>query len=74
MPFNADYFSRALKVERAKNGWSQDDLSGASGLSKNAIARYESGENKPSFQAACKLADALGCSTDDFWVRDRKAS
>ena len=72
MPFNADYFARALKVKRAEKGWNQSELAEASGVSLGAIARYEMGANKPTFETVCEIADALDCDTDEFW--DRKTS
>ena len=75
MPFNAEFFARQLKVKRAERGWNQNELAEASGVSLGTIARYEMCANKPSFETICDLADALECSTDDFWERnERKAS
>lgn len=75
MGFSADFFSRQLKVKRAEKGWNQNELADASGVSLGAIARYEMCANRPTFETVCELANALGCSTDDFWEREeRKAS
>ena len=39
------------------------------------VKRAEMCATKPSFETICDLADALECSTDDFWERnERKAS
>ena len=66
MPFTAEHFARTLKVKRAERGWSQAMLSEQSNVTLNAIARYESEANTPSFDTVCKLADAFNCSLDDF--------
>lgn len=64
--FDMEYFSKQLRVKRAERGWSQDDLAKKSGISRNAIVRYESGMNEPMFTSVCALADAFGCSIGDF--------
>ena len=56
--------ARNLKVERAKHGWSQDDLAKESGVGQNSVARYEMGGTTPGLDQAYKLAKALGCSID----------
>lgn len=66
MPYSASHLSRTLKVKRCERGWNQDDLAAVSKVSKGAIARYEMEENTPGFDTMVKLADALGCSLDDF--------
>ena len=58
--------ARNLKVERAKRGWSQEDLAEASGVGQNSIARYEMGGTTPGLDQAFKIASALGCSTLRF--------
>lgn len=70
MAYDATYFSRALKSKRALKGWNQSDLAEHSDVSRDSIARYEMGLNAPSFEAACKLASALDCKTDDFWQHE----
>lgn len=64
------FFSRVLKAKRIMKGWSQEDLAGKADLSVGSIARYEQAVNTPAFDAVCKIADALGCSTDEFWQRE----
>lgn len=66
MSYSSSHMARTLKVKRTERGWNQEQLAEAAGLSKSAIARYEAELNAPSFDAVCKLADALGCDTDDF--------
>lgn len=58
--------ARNLKVERAKHGWTQEDLAVASGVSKDKIANIESCRTATPFDVAIHLALALGCKTDDL--------
>ena len=64
MSYSNEKVARNLKVERAKHGWSQEDLAKASGVKQNSIARYEMSGTTPGLDQACKLASALGCSID----------
>ena len=45
---------------------SQEELAQASGVSRVAIARYESGKRTPSISIAARIAKALGCKLDDL--------
>lgn len=58
--------ARNLKVERAKRGWTQDDLARFSGVKKDLIANYEAQRSILPLEKACRLAIALGCKTDDL--------
>jgi transcriptional regulator with XRE-family HTH domain len=49
---------------RDKQGWSQADLAGKSGVSRVMIGKYERGEAVPSIDAAKKIADAFEVSLD----------
>lgn len=62
--FDKRVFSNRLAALRSDRGWSQEDLARESGVSLNAIARYEAETNCPSLETAFKLAEALGCSLD----------
>ena len=55
-----------IKKMRLTVGMSQEDLAKASGVSRVAIARYESGERVPSVIIAARIANALGCKVDDL--------
>lgn len=74
MAYDETYFARVLKSKRALKGWDQDTLATESGVSKNSIARYETSDTTSGFDATCKLAEALDCSTDDFWKRETPAA
>ena len=53
-------FSQNLQRFRNDSGLSQEALAKLTGMARNTIARYESGESPPSFEAIEKLAEALG--------------
>lgn len=55
-----------IKKLRLQVGMSQEMLARESGVSRVAIARYESGERVPSIKIAAKIAKALGCKVDDL--------
>lgn len=67
MSFNMSYFAEVLRIERARHGWSQDELAKRSKMSRSMVIKYENEECVPTFESACKLADALNIRTDDFW-------
>jgi transcriptional regulator with XRE-family HTH domain len=56
---------RLAELRRAK-GWSQEGLARAAGLSTSAVTKLEQGITLPGWETLCGLADALGCSLDDF--------
>lgn len=71
MAFDLQYMAREMKKKRIDKDWDQQALADASGISKDSIARYEACANTPSFESMCKIADAFGCPTDDFWKRQK---
>ncbi|MCI6845309.1 MAG: helix-turn-helix transcriptional regulator [Coriobacteriaceae bacterium] len=62
--FDRKVFSNRLAALRSDRGWSQEDLARESGVSRDAIARYEAEINCPSLETVGKLAEALGCPLD----------
>lgn len=56
----------SIKDKRIAVGMSQEALAQASGVSRVAIARYETGERVPSITIAARIAKALGCKVDDL--------
>ena len=64
MGFDKETFSHRMKVARMERRMSQEDLAKASGLSVNQIARYEACYSVPGLDKVCRLADALGVTTD----------
>lgn len=62
--FDSKAFAQRLKALRMERDMDQDALADASGVSKGAIARYETGRSIPRVDVAVSLAGALGCSCD----------
>jgi transcriptional regulator with XRE-family HTH domain len=65
------YFSAQLKALRTRLGLSQADLAARSGVTREAIARYETGPRIPTLTVAQRLAEALGVNCTAF-VRPKK--
>ena len=63
----SERLARAMKVKRARAGWTQADLAAASGVNEDTIKRAEAEMNIPRFPVICKIADGFGCPVDDFW-------
>jgi putative transcriptional regulator len=53
-----------LRILRHAKGLSQGGLAEAVGVSRATINRIEQGHRMPDFDLACRIADALGVSTD----------
>lgn len=56
----------SIKDKRIAAKMSQEELAQASGVSRVAIARYETGERVPNIKIAARIANALGCKIDDL--------
>jgi transcriptional regulator with XRE-family HTH domain len=52
--------ARAVRGLRQARGWSLDELSGRSGVSKGMVVQIEGGRTNPSIGTLCRLADAFG--------------
>lgn len=63
MSLKEDFIARLIKA-RSALGWSQADLSKASGISATQLSRYESGLSEPRPQALGKLSAALNVQFD----------
>lgn len=59
-------FGARLRELRAAQRLTLSELGQRCGLSQYSVWSYESGRREPSYAAACRLADALGCSLDAF--------
>ena len=64
MATDQDNFADRLIRSRSQHGWSQLELSKASGVAAAQISRYEQGNNTPRPQVVAKLAAALKVSFD----------
>ncbi len=50
---------KKVKLERAKKGYSQEELAGRAGVNKNTIWKIETGQTSPNIQTLEKIAQAL---------------
>lgn len=67
IPFNK------LKIYRKQGNFTQEDLAGKLGVSRQAVAKWERGETLPDIESCIKLADLSGI-TVDMLVRDMENS
>lgn len=67
IPFNK------LKIYRNQANFTQEDIAGKLGVSRQAVAKWERGETLPDIESCIKLADLYGI-TVDMLVRDMENS
>ncbi|MDE6666680.1 MAG: helix-turn-helix domain-containing protein [Ruminococcus sp.] len=58
-----------LKIYRKQYGFTQEDIAGKLGVSRQAVAKWERGESLPDIESCIKLADLYEI-TVDILVRD----
>ena len=56
-----------LKVLRAERDWSQAELGGRLGVSRQAVNAIETGKHDPSLPLAFKIARLFGMSIEDLF-------
>ena len=56
-----------LRVLRAERGWSQAELGGRLGVSRQAVNAIESGKHDPSLPLAFRLARLFGASIEEIF-------
>ena len=49
---------------RKKNGWSQEDLAGMLGVSRQSVSKWESAQSMPDLNRILQMAELFGVSTD----------
>src|ERR1700761_1527247 len=54
-----------LRIARQTRGFSQQQLAGMAGVSRQAVSAVESGHSDPSLRVALALARALGLSVEE---------
>ena len=59
-----------LRVLRAERGWSQADLAGHVGVSRQTINFLETGRYDPSLPLAFKIARLFGTAIEDIFTPD----
>ena len=62
---------------RKKNGWSQEELAGQLGVSRQSVSKWESAASIPDLDKILKLSELFGVSTDyllkDSWEPEEEA-
>lgn len=53
-----------IKVERAKKNWTQEDLAGKIGISRQSVNSIETGKFTPSTILALKMAKVFGTTVE----------
>ena len=56
-----------LRVLRAERGWSQAELGGRIGVSRQAVNAIETGKHDPSLPLAFRLARLFGSSIEEIF-------
>jgi putative transcriptional regulator len=56
-----------LRVLRAERGWSQAELGGRVGVSRQAVNAIETGKHDPSLPLAFRLARLFGMSIEEIF-------
>ena len=56
-----------LRVLRAERGWSQAELGGRIGVSRQAVNAIETGKHDPSLPLAFRLARLFGLSIEEIF-------
>ena len=59
-------FGRRVRELRHERGWTQEELSFQSGLSRTYIGDIERGKRNIAIVNICRLADALGVETHEL--------
>jgi putative molybdopterin biosynthesis protein len=62
-----EHFQNHLKSIRVSNGFSQGELAGKSGITRQAVSAIESNLYLPTTAVALRLAAALGCRVEDLF-------
>ncbi len=59
-----------IKVERAKKNWTQEDLAGKIGISRQSVNSIETGKFIPSTILALKMAKVFGTNVESIFQLD----
>jgi putative transcriptional regulator len=60
--------SNRVKALRSKRGWTQQELAGAVGVSRQSINSIERNRYVPSLPLALRFAVVFGCPTDEIFT------
>ena len=61
-----DTFAAKLQSLRESKSMTREELADTSGLSRQSLHNYETGQRKPTWEAVQVIATALGVATDVF--------
>jgi putative transcriptional regulator len=61
----------SIKVERAKKNWTQEDLAGKIGISRQSVNSIETGRFIPSTVLALKMAKAFGTGVESIFQLEK---
>jgi putative transcriptional regulator len=67
---HADPMKNALRILRAERAWSQGDLAGRLGVSRQTVNALETGKYDPSLPLAFKIARLFGRRIEDVFDDD----
>lgn len=65
-------FGEKLKTERKNRGWSQEELAEKLFVSRQAVSKWENGQNYPSIEVIMKVSDLFGVSIDELLRSDEE--
>jgi len=61
-----------IKVERAKKNWTQEELAGKIGISRQSINSIETGKFIPSTVLALKMAKVFGANVESIFQLEKQ--
>ena len=61
-----------IKVERAKKNWTQEDLAGKIGISRQSVNSIETGKFIPSTVLALKMARVFGANVESIFQLEKQ--
>ena len=64
-------FGKKVRALRESKGWSQEDLSEASGLHRTYISGIERGTRNPTLTVIWQFADAFGIHPSELFVKEK---
>ena len=67
---NRDFNGEKLKSARLYNGWTLQELSDRTEISKQSISLYENGRNVPEYERVRLMAKTLGFPFEYFFGED----
>ncbi|WP_223701635.1 helix-turn-helix domain-containing protein [Sutcliffiella deserti] len=63
-------FGEKLKTERKKKDWSQEELAEKLFVSRQAVSKWENGQNYPSIEVIIKVSDLFEVTIDELLRSD----